>query len=252
MRGTSRTGQVALAVVAVLAILLAWLQGATAAGGRPRSPKSAAELAAAVLRSLNEYRATLAQALPIEEAAANEALASFQERRHLHAAGALAVEYVEDARRRWETAQRDLQETKTALEEADQLILEASIQSSVAKLPPLRPGGYEETPGLVRFNGTAPWSLSDVPKLAQAFEQSLGRRLPISALGQTPLHTRLGFDHQKAIDVAVHPDSPDGQWLMKHLRDAGIPFIAIRGAIAGAATGAHIHVGLASVRTVAR
>jgi len=238
-----------IVVIVLCSSLVDEALGASKAG-KPR--KTTAELAAEVVRSLNEYRATLAQALPIEEAAANEALASFQERRHLHAVGALPVEYVEDARRRWEAAQRDLQETRTALEEADQLILEASVQSSVAKLPPLRPGGYEETPGLVRFNGTAPWSLSDVPKLAHAFEQSLGRRLPISALGQTPLHTRLGFDHHKAIDVAVHPDSPDGQWLMNHLRDAGIPFIAIRGAIAGAATGAHIHVGLASVRTVAR
>ena len=245
---------VVLGTLTVLVVVL-WssLAHDAMAGGKTRSPsKSTAELAADVVRSLNDYREALARALPLEEAAATEALEAFEERRSLHAAGALSLEYVEDARRRWEAAQRDLQDTRTALEEADHLILEASIQAVLTKLRPLRPGGYEETSGLVRFNGTAPWSLSDVPKLAEAFERSLGRRLPISALGQTALHTRLGFDHHKAIDVALHPDSADGQWLMKYLRSAGIPFIAIRNAIVGSSTGAHIHVGLASVRMVAR
>jgi hypothetical protein len=45
------------------------------------------------------------------------------------------------------------------------------------------------------------------------------------------------------MDVAVHPDSAEGHWLLSYLRRAGIPFIAFRSAVAGAATGAHIHIG---------
>ena len=51
-----------------------------------------------------------------------------------------------------------------------------------------------------------------------------------------------------AIDVAVHPDSAEGRAVMDWLRRAGLSFIAFRGAMSGAATGAHIHVGQPSQR----
>jgi hypothetical protein len=81
------------------------------------------------------------------------------------------------------------------------------------------------------------------------FQQRFGRALPISAFGQTEVHNRLGFDHRGAVDVAIHPDSSEGQTLMAYLRSQGIPFIAFRAAVAGSATGAHIHIGPPSHRT---
>ena len=62
------------------------------------------------------------------------------------------------------------------------------------------------------------------------------------------LHDRLGFDHREAMDVAVHPDTPEGAALMAWLRARGLPFLAFRGMVAGEATGAHIHVGEPSSR----
>ena len=58
----------------------------------------------------------------------------------------------------------------------------------------------------------------------------------------------MGFDHRHAIDVAVHPDSPEGQALIFYLRGEGIPFLAFRQAVPGSATGAHIHIGRPSHR----
>jgi hypothetical protein len=51
--------------------------------------------------------------------------------------------------------------------------------------------------------------------------------------------------------VALHPDSAEGRALMDYLRRRGIPFLAFRGARAGVATGAHIHVGEPSERLAA-
>jgi hypothetical protein len=76
-----------------------------------------------------------------------------------------------------------------------------------------------------------------------------GRTVPISARGQTADHDRLGVDHRRALDGAIHPDSPEGQALMTYLRTQGIPFMAFRGPIPGSATGAHIHIGPPSHRT---
>ena len=80
------------------------------------------------------------------------------------------------------------------------------------------------------------------------FLSKFGRTLPVSAFGQTRLHSRLGFDHRNSVDVALSPDSREGRVLMNKLRAFGVPFITFRKAIPGIATGAHIHIGRPSPR----
>jgi hypothetical protein len=87
-----------------------------------------------------------------------------------------------------------------------------------------------------------------VSTLHAFFAEQFGRPLPVSALGQTPVHDRLGFDHRNALDIAVHPDSEEGRSLLVYLRRERIPFLAFRGPVPGASTGAHIHIGTASPR----
>ena len=104
---------------------------------------------------------------------------------------------------------------------------------------------------VVHHRGHASWSLDGVASLDESFRAVAGRALPISAYGQTDLHTHLGYDHSGAVDVALHPDSRDGQALQRLLRDAGIPFMVARRSVLGIATGAHIHVGSPSRRLTA-
>jgi len=139
-------------------------------------------------------------------------------------------------------------EDKRWLTETDMAITEYTMRDELLRLPGLAVGGYSETSTLLRFNGGALWSLGDAQKIEKFFVQTFGRALPISALGQTATHDRLGFDHRNAMDVALHPDSKEGQSLLSFLRQAGIPFIAFRNAVPGAATGAHIHIGKPSPR----
>lgn len=80
------------------------------------------------------------------------------------------------------------------------------------------------------------------------FTSKFGSTLPVSAFGQTRLHSRLGFDHRNGVDVALNPDSAEGRSLLTKLRGFGVPFIAFRKAIPGVATGAHIHIGKPSHR----
>jgi hypothetical protein len=218
-----------------------------AGGQRPvqgrTGTSSPVDLAVQVVRALQEYRAALERALPLDEAEVASAEARLEERQSLHAAGHLSAADVEAARRHRDAMHRELEETRAALAEADQMLLEASVREQLARLAPLPPGGYEATATLVRYHGFRRFAFRDVPALDRAFARAFGRALPISAHGQTPLHSRLGLDHREAMDVAVHPDSPEGTWLMGQLRAAGIPFIGVRQAVPGSATGAHIHVG---------
>ncbi|MCS6804516.1 MAG: hypothetical protein RMM98_07935 [Acidobacteriota bacterium] len=96
--------------------------------------------------------------------------------------------------------------------------------------------------------GRGTWSATDFQELARAFRETFGRPLPITALGQTQTHDRLGYNHQHRMDVGVHPDGPEGQWIIQYLEKRGIPYIAFRSGVPGHATGPHIHIGLPSPR----
>jgi peptidoglycan hydrolase-like protein with peptidoglycan-binding domain len=102
--------------------------------------------------------------------------------------------------------------------------------------------------GVTKFTGTGYFSEVDQRIVAKAFQRRFGRPLPISAQGETALHRSMGFDHSGRLDVALSPDQTEGIWLCSYLRALGIPFFAFRGAVRGAATGAHIHIGPASER----
>jgi hypothetical protein len=253
--------------VATAALVLTGAPESPAQGPRPPASQPSAKpservpvgkanqlekLAADTARALEKYRATLEPVLEIYERELARQTELAQLSQELFERGALSAEELQQSRRALAEAQKNVRDTRRDRAEADRMLTEARI-AEVVRLRPLKPGGYEETPGLVRFNGPASWSLSgDTPKLQRFFAEQFGRALPISAFGQTALHDRMGFDHRHALDVAVHPDGPEGRALMAYLRASGIPFIAAWGAIPGSSSGAHIHVGQASPRLTVR
>jgi len=98
------------------------------------------------------------------------------------------------------------------------------------------------------IEGNGQWKLSDATKVQDFFLNKFNRPLPLSAFGQSELHTRWGWDHRNGMDVGIHPDSLEGRALITFLRDEEIPFLAFRSAIPGIATGPHIHIGNRSHR----
>ena len=85
-------------------------------------------------------------------------------------------------------------------------------------------------------------------KVDAAFERRFGKTLPVSAMGETAVHRTLGFDHRGRVDVAIFPDTAEGNWLRDYLSKNRIPYFAFRQAVPGKATGAHIHIGPMSTR----
>ena len=96
---------------------------------------------------------------------------------------------------------------------------------------------------------TRKWSLADAAKVEEFFVSKFKRPLPLSAFGQSDLHTRWGLDHRNGMDVGLHPDSLEGRALIEFLRAESIPFLVFRGPVPGVATGPHIHIGNRSPRT---
>lgn len=222
---------------------------AARAAGVAAAPASAEERAAEVVAALKDYRASLETLMPLRERERAGAVRLREQRREFLERGIISRKEFEETEAAVARAEDKVEETRRAIAAADQAMTEATTVRALVGLPPMSPGGYEQRAGLIRYNGSAAWSLKfDTARLRQFFAARFGRPLPVSAFGQTPLHDRMGFDHRDALDVAVHPDSPEGRALIDYLRAARIPFIASWGAVPGSASGAHIHVGQPSPR----
>ena len=180
-----------------------------------RTPTKLEKATSDVIAATVSYRAALERVLAIHERELARRTELAELRQDLYERGVLSKREFEEGQQAQNEARRNVEDTRRAMADADRMLGEARMVESLARLTPLARGAYEETPGLVRYNGPAAWSLTqDVARLQQFFLARFGRPLPISALGQTPLHDRMGFDHRNALDVAVHPDSPEGRVLM--------------------------------------
>lgn len=218
-----------------------------------QAPNNLEKTASGVIAATLKYRAALERVLAIYERDLARRAELAELRQDLFEREVISKQEFDNGQKAEAEARKSVEETLAAIADTDRMLTEARMAEALARLTPLARGGYEEVAGLVRFNGVAAWSLTvDTPRLQQFFLARFGRALPVSALGQTALHDRMGFDHRNALDLAVHPDSSEGRAVMEHLRGLGIPFIAAWGAIPGSASGAHIHVGQPSPRISAR
>lgn len=231
-------------LTALLAALIALQLGQPLALSRSGKPIGAEDALSTMRARLAEDRSLLAD----YEQEQAKLRAEVIKRRRLFQDGQIAKDEVQEAERAFVAALRRVHETRYSVVETDIAITETILGEKVERMPALPVNGYGETKDLARFNGARKWSLRDAPSIEKYFSQKFGRRMPITALGQSATHHRLRFDHRDAMDVALHPDSVEGQALIAHLRKSGIPFIAFRGAAAGASTGPHIHIGRPSRR----
>lgn len=82
--------------------------------------------------------------------------------------------------------------------------------------------------------------------LQDAYYSEFQQTLPVSAFGPSETHEKMGFDHNGRVDVALHPDSSEGRWLIAQLETRNVPYIAFRNSLPGKSTGPHIHLGFPS------
>jgi hypothetical protein len=151
-----------------------------------------------------------------------------------------------------ENSERALSNTRLETERIREWIAEDDRALSLAEeAAEAEADGFPKHMALIRYDGTASWSLTGVGEISRFFRERFGRALPISTMGQSDTHDRMGLDHRDAVDVALRPDSTEGRDLIAYLRRAGIPFIAFRGKITSMSTGAHIHIGHPSPRLTA-
>jgi hypothetical protein len=222
--------------------LVVFLAGVMCAAAWPQAKADKGNRSDLVVKT-EEYRARLVDLLPFYERTVEAATEKQERMRGLFKDGLVSKHDLEAAERVREDAEGKIAETRVLIAQSEHMIAEAKLADEIERASASPSGG-----AVIRYEGRAAWSLAKVDKVESFFSKAFGYPLPVSALGQTTLHERMGFAHQNAVDVAVHPDSAEGQQLMQYLRKSGYPFIAFRAALPGSATGAHIHVGKPSLR----
>jgi len=226
----------------------------SAADERKRAAEDLKKLREQLVEATDDYKKSLRELLALQEAEERRRAADLEKVRRLQAEGLVSRLAVEKSEGELASAKARSQEVRTRMTAADAFLAEALAEPEV-EAPPVVAGTKRRAPpvvetrsGYIRYTGFADWRLSDASRVQGFFASRFGRALPVSAYGQTDLHNRMGFDHRNSLDVALHPDSAEGRALLEYLRSQGIPFLAFRGAIAGTATGPHVHIGRPSHR----
>jgi hypothetical protein len=211
---------------------------------------STADLTAAATQTRDSNQALI----KVQEAAIAADVLKLEELRKLVADGLVARVELENAEALLAGLRTNLETFKKNFADSEETIAELHKAEEMAKAKLLIASRTSATrsflkPTILRYGGQGGWSLNGLAAVQTFFSSNFGRMLPVSALGQSATHNRLGYDHRNAVDVALHPDSAQGQALIGFLQTLGIPFLAFRAAVPGVATGPHIHIGSPSNRT---
>jgi hypothetical protein len=198
---------------------------------------------------LNQFTPELAGNMML---AANNRLARRQtavdDARRLTEAGVLPRTALTPLLEELDRARRTRDEATLRAQQFEQLTEMARAEAAEAVADAAHQENHDQLPAAIRFDGKGVFNDALWHKVVLAFEKQFGHGLTVSAKGDTLFHRSLGFDHRGKIDVAIDPDSDEGQWLRQFLETQQIPYFAYRRAVAGQASGAHVHLGPPSPR----
>jgi hypothetical protein len=215
---------------------------------------SATTTTSELVKSTETAKSAAEDLLKLEEESDTKQTASVAQLRELFNEGLIAKVELEKAEQDLADAKTKVEQTQNQIASSNQLAIEikkAQALASVSKTQSLvKPvlKSINMIGATVMRSESGHWSLTELPQVQQFFSQSFGHLLPISTIGQSATHDRMGWDHRNSVDIGVHPDSAEGRALMSYLQTSGIPFLAFRAAIPGIATGPHIHIGFPSHR----
>lgn len=237
------------------------------AGASARAQEAARGLSparAALVKATEDYKAGTREMIRLKGAEIERAEKAHEQLKGLAADGLVARREVEESERALAALRAGLEGLNKQLTDSDHLIAEVveaeqaerqaeakakELAKALAARPRLTLTSKHNAGGVViRHAGGGNWSIAGLPNVQSFFYSTFGRPLPTSAVGQTATHDRMGFDHRRAVDVALHPDSVEGRALIGYLQANRIAFIAFRAAVPGSATGPHIHIGPPSHR----
>jgi len=209
----------------VCAVLLTLLAGGFAAAQTSATANTAGS---SLIGSTEEYKTATEKLVTLQEAEVKTATDKLEQLRQLVAEGLVARVELEAGEQALTTAQAKLEETKQQIAN-ERLIAETNAAEELAKSQAVRneialaQGNKIRSltkPTILRYGGQAGVGssiMASLPTIQTFFLNRFGRSLPTSAIGQSSTHNALHYDHGNAVDVALQPDSVEGQALITYL-----------------------------------
>ena len=117
------------------------------------------------------------------------------------------------ARSEAEASSSDVISAKLRLDlaiERARLVKDMALQKQLAEVE-TEAESHPEWNGQIytRYDGNGTFTRADFNKISAAFLANFGHMIPVSADGQTAVHTALGFNHAGRIDIALNPDQSE-------------------------------------------
>ena len=235
--------------LAFISVLLLGSNSAINAQTKKVTPATTlAESRSSLISAAEKHKTAAQELLLVQEAEVKKAQEKHEQLRQLVVDGLVARVELEQSERLLSALQAKLDATRQQIVDSDKVVADVRVAEQLAKTQGAAQPKSFVKPTVLRYGGSASWSLGNLGVVQAFFSSTFGRALPTSALGQSATHNRLGWDHRHAVDVPLHPDSTEGKALVGFLQSNGIPFLAFRGAVAGVSTGPHIHIGRPSHR----
>lgn len=247
-------GQTSPAAALLLVISAGVYAQTTSTKAAPTAKLAVTSSAADLIAAGTQTKTSNEALVKAQEAQIAADVAELDELRKLVADGLVARVELENAEALLAGLRANLETSKKNIADSERMIADLRKAEAMAKAQPLIPvikssGRSFLKPTILRYGGERGWSLGELGAVQSFFASAFGQMLPVSAVGQSATHNLLGYDHRNAVDVALHPDSVQGQALIRYLQSQGIPYLAFRAAVPGVATGPHIHIGSPSHRT---
>ena len=199
-------------IIAVL--LVTGMSGSVRAGSsnsdKARPADRLAEATSKLVVAANQHKKSVETLIPFYENAVAAAREALEKRKELLAKGLISRHELESGEQALKKAEAELDQVRGQLTESDHVIAEARADEETARRSWASPKGYTTRAAIMRYGGVGGWALAEASKVQTFFASKFGHQLPISAYGQTGTHNRLGFDHRNSVDVALHPDSAEG------------------------------------------
>ncbi len=201
-----------------------------------------------------DYKANSLNEVRLQEEEIKKAEVKLEQLRQLVAEGLVARNELTAGEQSLTDLKQKLTSTRQQIADSERMVAELKAAEQRAKTQTAQAAKLAATsrslitPTILRYNGVSSWTVAGLAGVQSFFLSAFGKSLPLSALGQSATHDRLGYDHRNAVDVALHPDSAEGRAIIAYLQRNGIPYLAFRSAVPGVATGPHIHIGSPSHR----
>jgi hypothetical protein len=229
-------------------------RGVTDQTPKAQTTKIQSSTTADLIKSTENAKTASQDLLKLQQNNVTKLTESLTQLQQLYSDGLIARVELEKAQQELADAKTKVTQTQNEIASSTQLAAEIKKGSELAKVaqtnkfvkPVLK--AINTTGATVMRSTTGSWSIGSLSRVQQFFSQTFGRALPVSTIGQSATHNRMGWDHRNSVDVGIHPDSQEGRALMSYLQMSGIPFLAFRAAVPGVSTGPHIHIGFPSHR----